>query len=186
MAGMRVVLVIPSSPSRSWVLLKRGPERQNGLSSPWYLPQSHLMPRRLVCPCCLAWGISTGKARSHSFSIQSIGVSSPSILILVNQSRANLGGFWAIPVFLTSEFNLVPVHLGWPCRGAACPVPFPSNRRSPLYSFPGCSRDNQVLEKLEENQVPMPDWVLKSSGAVTLYKPISSKVLPVQLDKRGI
>ena len=154
MAGMRVVLVIPSSPSRSWVLLKRGPERQNGLSSPWYLPQSHLMPRRLVCPCRLAWGISTGKAHSCTFSTQSIGVSSLSVLILLNQSRANLGGFRAIPAFLTSELNLV--HLGWPCRGAACPVPLPSNRRSPFCSFPGCSRDDQSSLG-EAGRKPSPD-----------------------------
>lgn len=45
---------------------------------------------------------------------------------------------------------------------------------------------NQVLEKLEEYQVPMPDYALKSSGAVTLYKQTGSKALPVHLDKTGI
>ena len=45
---------------------------------------------------------------------------------------------------------------------------------------------NQVLEKLEENQVLMPDYALKSSGAVTLSKPTSSKALPLQLDKAGV
>ncbi|KAK2536692.1 hypothetical protein Q9233_003017 [Columba guinea] len=45
---------------------------------------------------------------------------------------------------------------------------------------------NQALEKLEEMQVPMPDYALKSAGAVTLYKQTSSKALPVQIDKMGI
>ncbi|KAK2514194.1 hypothetical protein Q9966_015877 [Columba livia] len=45
---------------------------------------------------------------------------------------------------------------------------------------------NQALEKLEEMQVPMPDYALKSTGAVTLYKQTSSKALPVQIDKMGI
>ncbi|KAK2512892.1 hypothetical protein Q9966_016287 [Columba livia] len=45
---------------------------------------------------------------------------------------------------------------------------------------------NQALEKLEEMQVPMRDYALKSAGAVTLYKQTSSKALPVQIDKMGI
>ncbi|KAK2517673.1 hypothetical protein Q9233_012929 [Columba guinea] len=45
---------------------------------------------------------------------------------------------------------------------------------------------NQALEKLEEMQVPMPDYALKSAGAVTLYKQTSSKAFPVQIDKMGI
>ncbi|KAK2511006.1 hypothetical protein Q9233_017285, partial [Columba guinea] len=45
---------------------------------------------------------------------------------------------------------------------------------------------SQTLEKLEEIQVPIPDYALKSAGAVTLYKQTSSKLLPVQIDKMGI
>lgn len=45
---------------------------------------------------------------------------------------------------------------------------------------------DHVVEKVEENQVPMPDYALKSSGAVTLYNPTSSKALPGPLDKTGI
>ncbi|KAK2513202.1 hypothetical protein Q9966_016199 [Columba livia] len=45
---------------------------------------------------------------------------------------------------------------------------------------------SQALEKLEEIQVPMPDYALKSAGAVTLYKQTSSKLLPVQIFKMGI
>ncbi|KAK2525007.1 hypothetical protein Q9233_009054, partial [Columba guinea] len=44
---------------------------------------------------------------------------------------------------------------------------------------------NQALEKLEEMQVPMPDYALKSAGAVTLYKQNSSKAPPVRIDKMG-
>ena len=143
------------------------------------------MPRRLVCPCRLAWGISTGKAHSRTFSTQSIGVSSPSVLIPLNQSRANLGGFRAIAAFLTSELNLV--HLGWPAGELL--APFLCLLTGALLSVPSQAVQemiNQVLEKLEENQVPMPDYALKSSGAVTLSKPTSSKALPLQLDKAGV
>ncbi|OPJ76397.1 SUN domain-containing protein 3-like [Patagioenas fasciata monilis] len=45
---------------------------------------------------------------------------------------------------------------------------------------------NQALKKLEEIQVPMPDYALKSAGAVTLYKQTSSKELSVQIDKTDI
>ncbi|KAK2524986.1 hypothetical protein Q9233_009033 [Columba guinea] len=45
---------------------------------------------------------------------------------------------------------------------------------------------NQALEKLEEMQVPMLDYALKSAGAMTLYKQMSFKVPPVQIDKMGI
>ncbi|KAK2511885.1 hypothetical protein Q9966_016533 [Columba livia] len=44
---------------------------------------------------------------------------------------------------------------------------------------------NQALEKLEEMQVPMPDYALKSAGAVTLYNQTSFKAPPVQTDKMG-
>ncbi|KAK2524983.1 hypothetical protein Q9233_009030 [Columba guinea] len=44
---------------------------------------------------------------------------------------------------------------------------------------------NQALENLVEIQVPMPDYALKSAGAVTLYIQTSSKSLPVQIDKMG-
>ncbi|KAK2519487.1 hypothetical protein Q9966_013892 [Columba livia] len=44
----------------------------------------------------------------------------------------------------------------------------------------------QALDKLEEMQVPMPDYALKSAGAVTLYIQTSSKALRVQIGKMGI
>ncbi|KAK2521515.1 hypothetical protein Q9233_010759 [Columba guinea] len=44
---------------------------------------------------------------------------------------------------------------------------------------------NQALDNLVEIQVPMPDYALKSAGAVTLYIQTSSKALPVQIDKMG-
>ncbi|KAK2511127.1 hypothetical protein Q9233_017179, partial [Columba guinea] len=45
---------------------------------------------------------------------------------------------------------------------------------------------SQALEKLEVMQVPMPDYALKSAGAVTLYKQMSFKAPPVQIFKMGI
>ncbi|KAK2513205.1 hypothetical protein Q9966_016202 [Columba livia] len=45
---------------------------------------------------------------------------------------------------------------------------------------------SQALEKLEEIQVPMPDYALKSAGLVTLYKQMSFKAPPVQIFKMGI
>ncbi|KAK2521514.1 hypothetical protein Q9233_010758 [Columba guinea] len=45
---------------------------------------------------------------------------------------------------------------------------------------------NQALEKLEEIQALMPDYALKSAGAMTLCIQTSSKALPVQIDKMGI
>ncbi|KAK2515346.1 hypothetical protein Q9966_015419 [Columba livia] len=45
---------------------------------------------------------------------------------------------------------------------------------------------SQALEKLEEMQVPMLDYALKSAGAVTLYKQMSFKAPPVQIDKMSI
>ncbi|KAK2511883.1 hypothetical protein Q9966_016531 [Columba livia] len=57
--------------------------------------------------------------------------------------------------------------------------------RSPLCSQAVHEIINQALEKLEEMQVPMPDYALKSAGAVTLYKQTSFKAPPVQTDKMG-
>ncbi|KAK2530273.1 hypothetical protein Q9233_006658 [Columba guinea] len=45
---------------------------------------------------------------------------------------------------------------------------------------------NQALEKLEEIQVSMPDYALKSADILTLYKQSSFKLLLVQIDKMGI
>lgn len=57
-----------------------------------------------------------------------------------------------------------------------------------LFSPPQAVQEiiDQVLEKLEESQVPMTDYALKSSGAVPLYKQTGSKVLPVHTDKMGL
>ncbi|KAK2515247.1 hypothetical protein Q9966_015449 [Columba livia] len=63
----------------------------------------------------------------------------------------------------------------------------PSNGHSPFCSFQAVQEIvNQALEKLEEIQVPMPDYALKSADILTLYKQSSFKLLPVQIDKMGI
>ncbi|KAK2510549.1 hypothetical protein Q9233_017629, partial [Columba guinea] len=79
-------------------------------------------------------------------------------------------------------------HLRWSTKDVAEQALQEGVKQAKLPGFTGRAVQeiiNQALENLVEIQVPMPDYALKSAGAVTLYIQTSSKSLPVQIDKMG-
>ncbi|KAM4678866.1 SUN domain-containing protein 3-like [Amazona ochrocephala] len=80
-------------------------------------------------------------------------------------------------------------HLHWSIKDVTERALHEALKQSKLPGFSGLAVQkiiDQVLEKLEESQVPMTNYALKSSGAVPLYKQTGSKVLPVHTDKMGL